>query len=78
MSSFFDKAKDAAEKATEFVADHTEQVDGGIDKAGDLVDKATGGRFSEHLDTAQDKAHEAVDNLDKEPPGPTAPTNPGN
>ena len=77
MSSFFDKAKDAAQKAADLAADHTDKLDAGIDKASELADKATGGRFAGQLDTVQDKAHDAVGQLDKEPDGPASPSNPG-
>ena len=77
MSSFFDKAKDAASKAGEMAAEHTDKIDTGIDKASELTDKATGGRFSGQLGTVQDKAHDAVGQLDEQPGGPPAPTDPG-
>lgn len=32
---------------------HKDQVDGGIDKAGDFVDSRTGGQHSEHVDRGQ-------------------------
>ena len=45
----FDKAKDA-------LSEHSEHVDTGIEKAGDLVDERTGGKYAEHVDTGQDFA----------------------
>lgn len=77
MSNFFDKAKEAAEKAGDLAAEHSDKVDTGIDKGGELIDKATGGRFTDQLDTVQDKAHDAVDQLDKQSDGPASPTDPG-
>ncbi len=74
--SFLDKAKDLAEKAEEVAKDHTEQIESGIDKAGDLVDKATHGRFSDQINTVEDKAQEAVGKLD-DTTGPAAPSDPG-
>jgi hypothetical protein len=35
-------------------------VDTAIDKAGDLVDKQTGGKFASQVDAAQDAAKKAV------------------
>ena len=55
--SFLDKAKDLAGK-------HTEQVKAGIDKAEDLADKATKGKFSSQIDSAGDKAADYVETLD--------------
>lgn len=77
MSSLFDNAKDAAEKAKDLAAEHSDKVDTGIDKGGELIDKATGGRFTDQLDTVQDKAHDAVEKLDKQSDGPASPSDPG-
>ena len=77
MSSLFDKAKDAAEKAADVAADHTDKIDAGIDKAAELIDKATHGRYAEKTNLVQDKAHEAVEKLDKQSAGPTPPSDPG-
>ena len=74
--SFLDKAKDLADKAESLAKDHPDQAETGIDKAGDLLDKATGGRFSEQLDSVQDKARDAL-GKSGEPDGPAAPTDPG-
>lgn len=74
--SFLDKAKDLAGKAEELAKDHPDQLDAGIDKAGDLVGKVTGGRFDDQLDSLADKAHGAVDRLDDRG-GPTPPSKPG-
>ena len=49
----FDKAKDA-------LSEHSEHVDTGIDKAGDLVDERTGGKYAEHVDTGQDFASDRI------------------
>ena len=44
--------------AKKLVDDHDEQVDGAIEKAGDLVDKQTGGKYADQVDKAQDFAEE--------------------
>jgi hypothetical protein len=49
--SFMDKAKDFADK-------HDEQVDQGIEKAGDQVDQRTGDKYSSQVDKAQDQAQQ--------------------
>ncbi|MGK5679078.1 antitoxin [Actinoplanes sp. URMC 104] len=48
---FMDKAKDFADK-------HDEQVDQGIEKAGDQVDQRTGDKYSSQVDKAQDAAQQ--------------------
>jgi uncharacterized protein YjbJ (UPF0337 family) len=52
--SFLDKAK-------EVISDNVDKIEGAIDKAGDLIDEKTGGKFSETIDKVQDAAHGAVD-----------------
>ena len=49
----FDKAKDA-------LSQHSEHVDAGIEKAGDLVDQRTGGKYAEHVDRGQDLAADRI------------------
>jgi hypothetical protein len=57
----FDEIKD---KAAKLAADNPEMVekvsDTVIEKAGDAADSATGGKYSDHITTAQDKADEAL------------------
>lgn len=55
---FLDKAKDLLSK-------NADKVDTVIDKAGDLVDKQTQGKYSSTVDKVQDAAKKAVaDNTD--------------
>ena len=49
--SFLDDAK-------KFIDEHDDQVDQAIEKAGDLVDDKTGGRFADKVDKVQDVAEE--------------------
>ena len=77
MSELFDRAKDAAQKAGEMAKDRSDGIQTGIDKAGDLADKATGGRFTDQVDAVRDKAHGAVEQLDGPQEGPTPLTDPG-
>ncbi|WP_305785216.1 antitoxin [Symbioplanes lichenis] len=46
---FMDKAKDFADK-------HDEQVDQGIEKAGDQVDDRSGNKYSDQIDKGVDQA----------------------
>ncbi|MEU4424161.1 antitoxin [Actinoplanes sp. NPDC024001] len=47
--SFMDEAKEFADK-------HDEQVDKGLDKAGDQVDQRTGNKYSDQVDRGVDEA----------------------
>ncbi|MET8229746.1 antitoxin [Micromonospora sp. NPDC005298] len=49
MGDFMDKAKDFADK-------HDKQVDQGMEKAGDMADKRTGGRYDDQIDKGVDQA----------------------
>ena len=57
----FDELKDKAEKAA---ADHPEQTekfsDQASEKAGDAADNATGDKYSSQVDSAQQKADDAI------------------
>jgi hypothetical protein len=48
-------------------------VTGGIDKAGDVVDDKTGGKFESQVDKGQDTAKDAVDKLGGDEAPPTTP-----
>ena len=49
----FDKAKDA-------IGEHSEQVDAGIDKAGDFVDERTDSKYVDQVDQGQEMAKEKL------------------
>jgi hypothetical protein len=59
--SIFDSAK---EKVQQLAGDNPDKVeelsDQAIERGGDAIDSATGGKFAEHIDTAQAKGDEAV------------------
>ncbi len=54
--SFLDKAKDLVTK-------NAEKVEGAIDKAGDVIDEKTGGKFKDTVDKVQEAAKNAADKL---------------
>jgi hypothetical protein len=51
MSDFMDKSKDFADQ-------HDEQVDKGLERAGDEVDERTGDKYGEKIDKGVDEAQE--------------------
>lgn len=58
--SFFDDLKGKAEELAE---GHEEQISGGLDKLGDLIDDKTNHEHSEHIDTGVDKAQDLLRDL---------------
>ncbi|MGA9374570.1 MAG: antitoxin [Mycobacterium sp.] len=66
--SFLDKVKG-------LLAQNADKVDTAIDKAGDLVDKKTQGKYAQHVDKVQDAAKKAArDQAGTPPPPPVPPT----
>jgi hypothetical protein len=57
----FDNIKD---KASDLVDDHGDKVGEGLDKAGDLADEKTGGKYSDQIDGGVDQAKDRLDGLD--------------
>jgi hypothetical protein len=49
-----------ADKAKDAMSGHEEQTDKAIDKAGDAVDAKTGGKHAGQVDSAQEKADNAI------------------
>ncbi|WP_042393984.1 antitoxin [Streptacidiphilus carbonis] len=58
----------AKEKATEFAEKHNSTIDSGLDKVGEMADKATKGKYSDKIHTGRDKAKEALDKVGQEHP----------
>lgn len=59
IGDFVDKAKDLA-------AENEDQVDDAIDKAGDVIDEKTGGKYSDQVDKGQEAAKDFVEGLDED------------
>jgi len=56
-----DSAKEKAEQLMKDNPDKVEELsDQAIDKVGDAIDSATGGKFTDAIDTAKTKADEAI------------------
>jgi hypothetical protein len=65
--NFLDKAKDVAKdvavKARKTVGANADKIDSAVDKTAEFVDSKTKGKYSKHIDKAQNAAHGAVDKL---------------
>lgn len=53
------------DKAKDMLKGNTDKVKEGIDKAGDMIDEKTGGKFSDHIETAEEKAGEFLDDVEE-------------
>lgn len=56
------------DKAKGLLAKNADKVETAIDKAGDIVDKKTQGRYAGQVDKVQDAAKKAVDKTDPKTP----------
>ncbi|MFC4124618.1 antitoxin [Nocardia rhizosphaerae] len=52
--------KNLAGKAMDLASQHADKVDDVIEKAGDVVDDKTGGKFAGQVDSAQEAAKKAI------------------
>jgi hypothetical protein len=59
--AFLDKVKNLLSK-------NADKVDTAIDKAGDIVDQKTQGKYAQHVEKAQDAAKKAVDKSNPQTP----------
>ena len=55
-----------ADKAKEFAEEHPDQVDKGVDKAGDVADEKTGGRFSDQIQQGEQRAEDFLGQGDQD------------
>jgi hypothetical protein len=62
---------DLAGKAQEFIQDNDEAIQAGIEKAGDLVDEKTDGKFAGQVDAVQGAASDYVNKVDATSPQET-------
>jgi hypothetical protein len=58
---FLDEAKD---KLTDAVDSQGEKIADGLEKAGELIDDKTGGKFGDKIDAGVAKSEDALDGLD--------------
>ncbi|CAM5716850.1 MULTISPECIES: antitoxin [Streptomyces] len=59
----------ALDKIKKMLKGHEDQAGKGIDKAGDMVDDRTQGKYTRHVDTAQDKSKQQL-GADRDQDGP--------
>ena len=58
ISDFIDKAKD-------MMSGNKDKVKDGVEKAADMVDEKTGGKFSDQIDKGEEAAKDFVEDLDE-------------
>jgi hypothetical protein len=54
------------DKMKEFLGQHGDQVDKVVEKAGDMVDEKTGGKYADKVDKAQEQAKKTADKWSEE------------
>jgi hypothetical protein len=69
-----DRLKNLFKQGEGAVGSHKDQSHQAVDKAADMVDQRTHGKYSDKIDKAQQKADEAVDKMGEEGAGGTAQT----
>jgi MT0933-like antitoxin protein len=56
------------DKVKDWLGKNPQKAGDAINKAGDFVDKRTGGKYAQHVDKAQDAAKKAVDKSNPQTP----------
>lgn len=59
----FDKLR---RRGRDLAGQHGDEIDKGIDKGSDIVDKRTGGKHGDKIDKAAEKAKDAADDLGRD------------
>lgn len=59
----------AMDKIKKMLKGHEDQAGKGVDKAGDMVDDRTQGKYKDHVDTGQDKLNQQL-GTDRDQDGP--------
>ena len=57
---FLDRFK---KKAADLAEDHGDKIEGAIDKAADVADDKTGGKYSDKIESGADAAKDAIEGL---------------
>ena len=58
------KLDDLKNKAKEMVSENREKIEGGLEKAGEVVNQKTGGKYEEKIDKGLAKAQEGLDRVE--------------
>ncbi|MCZ4076580.1 antitoxin [Rhodococcus sp. H36-A4] len=58
--SFADTLKGLIGKGQKAAAENSDKIEQAVDKAGDFVDKKTGGKYAEQVNKVQDAAKNAI------------------
>ncbi|MET4046419.1 hypothetical protein BJD99_11405 [Rhodococcus sp. 1163] len=58
--SFADSLKGLIGKGQKAAAENSDKIEQAVDKAGDFVDKKTGGKYADQVDKVQDAAKNAI------------------
>ena len=53
----------ATKKATEYAGSHKSQIGAGLDKVGDMAEKANKGKYKSQIDMGRSKAKDAVNKI---------------
>jgi hypothetical protein len=61
--ALLDSLKNLFKQGESQVSQHKDQAHDAVQKAGDEVDKRTGGKYGDKVDTAQQKADDAIDKM---------------
>ncbi len=69
MTTLKEKLGMSKDKAGDLARQHGDKIDQGLDKAGDTMDKKTGGKYGEKIDSGVEKAKGAVDDHGKKSDG---------
>nr|WP_020572340.1 antitoxin [Parafrankia discariae] len=59
----FDRLKDLKDKAEDLAEEHDDKIVDGLEKAGDIADDRTGGKYGDKIDIGVDKAQDYVRKL---------------
>lgn len=80
------KLDELKNKAKEMVTENRDKIEGGLEKAGEMVNQKTGGKYEDKIDKGLQKAQEGLDRAEGNTPGgetensaeaPIPPTMPG-
>lgn len=63
LDKFKGQADELKDKAVDLAKNNSDKIDAGLDKAADLANKATKGKYEGQIDSAAEKAKDAADKL---------------